>query len=202
MKQILNIFYCALAAILCTLTSRAEMTLARISDKDGYVNIRNGQGNNFDVVGTIKTDEFFYAAVSDSDWWEILSLQWKYSTQVKGYVHKSRIQIIEWLSLKEQKKIIDGVFYYYMQFRTGANKHYDTVKLKQEMNDDTLRSALSEEGFYINDTKYDPILSILPKYICQSKDTSTLQLFFSLLWEDRGSANESPSYSLGDSYIC
>ncbi|MCH7770143.1 MAG: hypothetical protein IIA49_03880 [Bacteroidetes bacterium] len=53
-----------------------------------------------------------------------------------------------------------------------------------------------------SDIKYDPILQVIPKYFCKSKDKETIQLFFEAMRTDRGSANEMPSFTIGDCFVC
>ncbi len=155
--------------------------------------------------------------ISNSDWLEVDPLQWKktknlmnssyHNEQLKGFVHKSRIQIIEQLPLSEQKKIISDNLIAYKKYCQWESDYfytkYDTANNRWKNPSDSLKLIeLTSTDFNITDKKFNPILSIFPKYICQTKDTATLQLLFSVLWEDRGSANEMPSSSLGESYVC
>lgn len=56
---------------------------ARISDKDGYVLLREGQGKEFAVVDSIYADEYFYCKSSDSEWWVVQPV---YHGRLSGYI--------------------------------------------------------------------------------------------------------------------
>jgi energy-coupling factor transporter transmembrane protein EcfT len=63
--------------------------LAVINDPDGYTNIRSSQGTNYNILGIIREGEQFYVRTTSGDWWQIKS-----QNGIIGYMHKSRIQII------------------------------------------------------------------------------------------------------------
>ena len=157
----------------------AQKRLALIKDKDGYTNIRANKGTNYEIVGTIKEGEFFNCEKDSSDWLQIEVLRKNEElnnngNNLKGYVHKSRIKIIEELPLEEQKNIITTI----------------------------LNEGKSKSGFEFTDTKYDPILDIFPSYYYKTKDSILLNLLFETLWIHKGSANEIPSFTISKCYIC
>ncbi|MBI1289566.1 MAG: hypothetical protein GC178_18545 [Flavobacteriales bacterium] len=53
-----------------------------------------------------------------------------------------------------------------------------------------------------NDIKYDPILEVIPRYFCLTGDTEVIDKLIATMWADKGSANEMPSFSIGDCFIC
>lgn len=196
-----------LIRLLPGLTVFAQMKIAQIEDKDGFTNIRNGQGTNFEIVGTIDKDDFFYCEISDtSDWYKIIALQWSRGNQLTGFVHKSRIKIVEQLKLPEQKKIIDKTLKNHKLLAERfqqVTSQYDSENKKWNSTNDSLdyNRAISELETS-SDTKYDLILQVLPLYFCTSKDRQTIQLFFDTMWADKGSANELPSFSIGACFVC
>lgn len=177
----------------CSLTLFAETKLAIIKDPDGFTFVRSGQGKDFKVVDTLFTDDFFYFQfVDNSEWAKVTT--WK-GRQIEGFVHKSRIQEFEKLDNNKQKELITKTL---DRHRILADNFQNAWKSKDSL---AYRTTVRQLEFH-SDTKYDPILTILPKYFCLTNDIEVLQLFFAAMWADNGSANEMPSFSIGDCYIC
>lgn len=173
------------------LVARADMKLARISDKDGYTNIRQGEGINFKVVATVVDNEVFYCEPSDAEWLKVLVVQWTAKDgQVAGFIHRSRVQYIASLPDAVQRSIIRGVFdkqaLYANRFhRSDSTSYHAAVTLLQNHSDE----------------RYSPVLDIFPDYFCRTKDAALLNKLFATIWADSGSASEIPSFTLGDCFI-
>lgn len=173
------------------LVARAGMKLARISDKDGYTNIRQGQGINFKVVATVVDNEFFYCEPSDAEWLKVLVVQWTAAGgQVAGFIHRSRVQYIGSLPDAVQRSIIRDVFeqqaLYAGRFRrSDSTSYHAAVTLLQNH----------------SDGRYSPALTVFRDYFCRTKDASLLNKLFATIRADSGSANEMPSFALGDCFI-
>lgn len=176
---------------------------ARISDKDGYVLLREGPGKESSVIDTIKEQEYFYCIPSDSEWWEVIPF---YHKNNAGYVHKSRICLLESLPLKEMKNAITTVFI--KQERLAKAFVESVAKIDKKTNhweteEDSvsyLESRTKKERH--SETYYNPILDILPLYYCKTKDTAVIIQLYHTLWADRGSANEAPAWALGYCFVC
>jgi len=174
------------------LTIFAENKLAIINDPDGFTNVRSGKGREFPIIDTIKKDEFFYCDLKTEDEWiKIIAMKWKNSKQVEGYIHRSRIQLVENLDNKKQKELI-------VQILNRKKVLADNFQADR----DSITYRIREELELYSEIKYSPILEILPKYFCSTNDIEVLQLFFSTMWADRGSANEIPSFSIGECFVC
>ena len=180
-------------ALFCSLTLLAENRLAIIKDIDGFTFVRSGQGKDFKVVDTLFTDDFFYFQFIDNSEWAKVTA-WK-GRQIEGFIHKSRIQEVEKLDNKKQKELITKTL---DRQRILADNFQKAWSSKDSI---AYRTTVRELEFH-SDTKYDAILSILPKYFCSTNDIEVLQLFFATMWADKGSANEMPSFSIGDCFIC
>jgi len=169
------------------LIATAENELCIINDPDGFTNVRSGKGTNFSVVAILEKDDFFYADIKDGqDWIKIVALKWIDGIQVEGYIHKSRIQPVKTLNLKRQEKIIKDIL---------AEQQRCAEAFTNEGQSVWVLSNHSE-------IKYSPVLEIFPQYFCKTKDTTLLQLFYSVMWADSGSANEVPSFTIGECFIC
>ncbi len=84
--------YLVLALLFFSLSELSAQTIGIINDPDGYTNIRNGQGSNFEIIGKIEESyQFKYYPNEQSNWWAIKTIP-SYGTQIEGFVHKSRIQ--------------------------------------------------------------------------------------------------------------
>jgi len=185
----------------------AEMKLAIIKDTDGFTNIRSGQGSKYEIIGQIKSSEFFYYEQSNGDWYAVIAFQWlPNGEQLKGYVYKSRICAIIDLPINEQKNIISKVFRDYIKFNEQWVSFHALQKQKKgHFNNpaDSIKAMeLSIADFKFIDSKYDPILIYFPSFFCKTKDTAMLELLFNTIWANKGSANEQPSFTLEQCYVC
>jgi hypothetical protein len=189
-KKIYILFF---LTFFCISISFAHNKLARINDPDGFTNIRSGQGKDFSVVATADTSDFIYCDMSTkNEWVKVVAMKWKDRKQIEGFVYKSRIQLIETLDNKKQKELLTEIL---SEQKRLAKNFQHTWKSNNN------RETRNELELY-GDIKYSPILEILPKYFCSTSDTTILELFFSTIWADKGSANEIPSYTIGDCFVC
>lgn len=67
-----------------------DSILAKIEDKDGFVNVRKDQDVNSEIIGKINSNEEVYTYPSSSDMWWVKTKEGNV-----GYVHKSRIKILK-----------------------------------------------------------------------------------------------------------
>ncbi len=186
-------YYILTILTFCTLSLLAQNGPAVIKDSDGFTNVRSGPGKNFEVVDTLLNEDFFYFKFDkNTDWVKITA--WK-ERQIEGFIHKSRIQELKNLDNKALKKIIIKVL---DRQRTLANNFRAAWKSKDSL---AYRITVRELENY-NDTKYDPILQIIPNYFCSTNDPEIIDKFFATMLADKGSANEMPSFSIGDCFIC
>ncbi|HET7733951.1 MAG TPA: hypothetical protein VFK73_08950 [Paludibacter sp.] len=179
--------------IFCISTAFADNKLARISDPDGFTNIRNGQGKNFSIVATIDTTDFIYCdPTTKNDWVKVIAMKWQNGKQIEGFIHKTRIQFLEKLDNKKQKDLLTEIL---RKQKNLAENFQKTWKIKDN------RETRHEVESY-SDIKYSPILEILPRYFCATNDTTIIELLFATMWADKGSANEIPSFTIGECFVC
>ena len=189
--------------------SQVDQRLARIVDKDQFTNVRSGQGLSFEVVDTVRAHEFFYCEPTQaSDWYKVTLLKWYRHSgeQITGYIHKSRVQIIEDLKISDQSVIILSVLKKEKQLADRfleTNKKYNRVLDKWDDKNDSVayKKAVGELEPY-SETTYSAILQILPKVFCNTKDMTIIENFISTMWSDKGSASEEPSFSIGKCFAC
>jgi hypothetical protein len=187
--------------------SQANERLARVIDKDGFTNVRAGQGLSFDIVDKVTVNDFFYCETSDnSDWFKVKLLKWYSGDQITGYIHKSRIQIIEELSNEEQKEIILGVLNRQKLLAdkfVESHKTYNKEFRKWNNKADSIlyRTTVGELELY-SETGYSAILQLLPKTFCSTRDKLIISSFFTTIWSDKGSASEEPSFAIGECFAC
>lgn len=196
MNRLSNYFLATLTTFYICFSLRAEMKVARINDKDGFTNIREGQGAEFKIVGTLTAEDFFYCEQSNSDWWKASAIKLNdRGQQIEGYIFKDKVQFLSTLPDTTKRKLIQTVFETHKQLATNFQNAW---KSKDSLAYRTTRSALEN----YSDSKYDPILDIFPNYFCKTLDSITLNLFFAAIWTDNGSANEMPSFAIGDCFVC
>jgi hypothetical protein len=186
-------YYILTLLIFCSLSVLAQNGPAIIKDSDGFTNVRSGPGTDYDVIDTLFTEDFFYFKFENNlDWAKVTA--WK-GRQIEGFIHKSRIQEVKKLDSKSRKEIIIKVL---DRQRTLADNFRAAWKAKDSL---AYRTSVKELENY-NDTKYDPILQVIPEYFCSTNDAEIIDKFFATMWSDKGSANEMPSFSIGDCFIC
>ena len=136
MKITFKIFSTALFVLFFATNSNAKSGLARTNDQDAFTNVRSGKGINFGIVATIDRNDFFYCDSLDIEWVKVIVLKWtEKGNQVEGYIHKSRVQLIENLSLKDQGILIKDII---------THKKFLVEKFgKSWQNKDSLQSAVS-----------------------------------------------------------
>jgi len=181
--QTVIIFMISWAAIFfIPLDALCKVELAIINDPDGYTNIREGQGTHTKILAKIVKDEIFYFIPSKiSPWWEASKIN-----GIKGYVHKSRIYPLKDMSNKEKNEFISKIFNIELNLAKNKRKSFE----------------FHTEWVNFHETSFVPILDIFSKYICEHKDISVLELFMDILVAEPGSADESPSFALGEIYLC
>jgi hypothetical protein len=189
--------------MLFNLSVSAQNKLAIIVDKDGFSNLRESPDIESSIIDTIRQNEFVYCDSLINDWYKI----WNSRRQITGYVHKSRVKVIENLTAIEQQKIILKTLNEYNKFINERNVWYkDNYDIKTNTYKDSSgiikNHYYSDAGFDITDMKYDPILQYIEIYYCKTHDIVVLNRLFSILYEDQGSANEQPAWSLGKCFIC
>ncbi|HYV94557.1 MAG TPA: SH3 domain-containing protein [Chitinophagales bacterium] len=172
---------------------------ARIKDKDGYVYVRKGAGQGFEVVGKILSDEFFYCLPSDSDWWRIND-----ESGLEGYMHRSRIVLLENLSVSDKKKLFLKIFREEQQLADSSIVIYNARgNSKWESESDSLRLHKAYLKFAsFQDKKFVPVIRVFPMYFCDTKDSTLMNLCLSILWANPGSANETIGTVLGKCFYC
>jgi hypothetical protein len=187
--------------------SQANERLARVIDKDGFTNVRAGQGLSFDIVDKVTTDDFFYCeSENKNEWIKVKLLKWNSGDQVTGYIHKSKIQIIEELSNEKQKQIILKVLGRqklladrFVESHKKYNK--DLNKWNNEADSVSYKKSVGELEYY-SETAYSPILELLPNLFCSTKDNTLISNFIKTIWSDKGSASEQPSFAIGECFVC
>lgn len=180
-------------------SSEGMYKFAIISDVDGYTNIRSEENKNARIIAILEKGEFFRClGYKDGKEWQKVSIYKWQKGCIVGYIHGSRVQLVEKLGLIEQKKIIRGVLEkhnkvvqrgYEIDFSNSKNNRQEIENNRQE----------SEE---FNDNQYSPALSILPNYFCQTQDKELLLQFFETLLYSTASCSEEPSNAIGECYIC
>lgn len=188
-----RIYLALILTFFSTYSIYAGYKLAILKDPDGFSNVRNGPGNDFLIVDTLYTDDFLYFQFIENSEWAKISA-WK-GRQIEGFIQLNKIQEVEKLENKIQQELIAKIL------NTRNKLKADFVDFQKSKDSLAYINCLSELKFY-SDTKLEPILEILPRYICSTQDTKILQLFFASYWADKGSLNEMPSLTMASFFIC
>jgi len=71
--------------------TKSKKRLAVINDPDGYTNVRSGMSTKTEIIDRLFEGEHYEVyPTSSSNWWRVNT-----QSNVLGYVHKSRIRIID-----------------------------------------------------------------------------------------------------------
>ncbi len=169
---------CLVAALLSFSTCFSfEHRLARIKDIDGYTYVRAGCGNGYTVIDTLRKIDFFEATDTIGNWVPVVAYKWRSNgSLVQGYIHRSRIEVLDTLPLEVQKAVIKKVLFDFYHPATNS---------------------ISTEFI---DGRYDPVLGFLPHYISRSKDTGLLRIFMANSCRTKGSADEAVSFCWGSCF--
>jgi len=180
---------------LCTSTLFAQRKLAIINDPDGFTNVRSGQGKDFPIIGTIEKDEFFDCDMTTKDEWVKVLTFGCSKTQIEGYIHRSKVQLVENFNDKKQKELIT-------QILNKQKRLIENFITARENKDSVVYEPTYKEHAYHSYCQYSSILEILPKYFCATNDVEIIKLFFATMLADNGSANEIPSFAIGECFVC
>ena len=178
-----------LSLISFSLYSQTE--LSEINDPDGFTNIREGKSSKTPVVAKVELGDFFYAEPSETESW------WKVSTiaGLVGYMHKSRVRLIKDMDDDYRKEVI-------MIALDMRKRDEESVAKAEQSGDEELahkKRANREQNVW---NVYNPALSTFPDYFCENPDEAMVDLFFQTILVTQNSANEIPSYTLGEMYLC
>ena len=174
-----------------TLTVSAEPKLVVVG---GATNIRSGQTETSALVATVEDGEFLYCEWTDTERVTCRAQKWQNGSQVEGYVLRNTLQPVDTLDTESRKRLIEKVL--------KKQKELAERSRKTDVNDPLAHKATVSELEKYSETKYDPILGILPKHFCLTKDVSLLRSFLETKLADGGSADETPSDAIGECYIC
>ncbi len=177
----------------CSIALMAENQIGIIKSTGDFTFVRNGQGEEFKVIDTLFNGDFFnFDNMEKSEWVKVTSWQGK---QIEGFINKSAFQVVENLDKKQQKEIILDVL---SQFYILANK----LNLSIKSNDSKNLEVDSNELKYFSESKYETILEFIPKFFCSTNDTDIIPILLSGMWANKGSASETPAFSIGECFIC
>jgi hypothetical protein len=70
-------------------THDSEQIMAKIDDKDGWTNIREGKGRNYRIIDKLYDNELFIVEDTSGEWWPVVK-----NNGLRGFVHKSCIKIV------------------------------------------------------------------------------------------------------------
>lgn len=155
-----------------------DMRLAVIHDSDGYTNVREGKSNKSEIIGRINTNEPFSIKDSGESWIEIYKPT--YFKPLVGFVHKSRIQVINELPRSGKRHIIKNIF----------EEELRLIKLKDW------------EGYHDHhEPRFDFILDFAGDFIVSTKDNELLTLLIQTIKINVGSADEKPISILGGIFL-
>jgi len=200
MKKHINLWLIGLCVIGFS-TQMQGQKLAITDESTVYINVYKGNGTNYEIITRIGKDDFFYCdSVLNDEWVKITALEWtRNGEQVEGFVLKNSILLVENFGIEKQKELIIQVLSTQKQLSDDFNECYNVIDSGKKLEELNIRRKKMEN---YAELKYDPILDFLPTYFCQTKDTDILQLFYITMLANSGSANESPSFTIGKCYAC
>lgn len=161
-----------------------EAKIALINDPDGYTNIRNGPGTNFEVIARLYKGEFFrYWPNTTSNWFVIYKFDRLY-----GYVHNSRILDLDDMKDSEFRQLCQEIF-------------QKKIELSPDWSDPNIRPT-TEERKTIRDFHELKYYQVLPRFVdyCSShKDEALVRLFFGTI--KTSPDDETPAFYLGRLFL-
>lgn len=172
-----------------------------INDPDGNVNIRTGKGTNFGIIDLLYENEIFqYAVSTDESWITIRTTKCNcddphgFYNQVIGFIHRSRIEELDKLDASVRKALFSDIFSTELDF---YNQMINSSKQTSGENDTTKRKRI-----VFHDSQFNGSLNSFTNYLCELKDEELANQFLELLEEEIGSADENPTFALGQLFVC
>ena len=201
-KYMYQLILTSICTLLLGIECLAQTKIAIIKDKEGYAYIQSSKNTDFDIVGEIKSDAFFYCDKLVGDYYPVVARQWSeinehYGNQLKGFLHKSHVQIVEALPAAEQKRIVGNALREYRNI-IDPNQRNDSKSTV----DSSKENSYPLEVSFFYEVKYEQILGFFADYYCKTKDTETLGLLFSTMWSNNNTASEIPAMVVCESYLC
>ncbi len=175
---------------------------AVIEDSDHFTNIRQAPSANAPVVNSIWENQFFVVEKKKGEWWKVLNQS--IASEGSGYIHKSRVKLINELPDTAAQRLLRKVFGGYhrlVSLRNDINERRDNKPDKFTAEDNALLLKTNLSISETHDKSYEPALRFLPKYLSRTKDSAVLKDFFQIVAADTGSASEAPGDALGECYI-
>ncbi|WP_421754165.1 hypothetical protein [Croceimicrobium sp.] len=171
----------------------AQKGPAVLIDSLNFIEVRNGPGMQFHSIDTLYKDANFYYQLEDESVWACLS-PWK-GSQMEGFIPRSSIQDLSALDRDSLKGLILEVL---DRQRVLADSLNLTLNGSDSLNSELITEVLNQH----TDTKFNPILQLIPDYFCTSKDLQLIDKLIATIWVNLESVNEEPLYSLGACFIC
>ena len=135
------------------------------------------------VVDTIFQGELFFFSPTEENWWNVFKM-WN----SEGYIHSSRIKNIKALTTIEKKDLIDSIF--------NIEIKLSSISLYKQTHQERENSKIFWEE------RFTPILEMFAEYICETKDKELFEKFKTIIYQNGGSADETPSWTLGMIFVC
>lgn len=179
--------------------------LAYIRDPDGFTNVREGKSNSANIVGKINEGEFFFAEKSHEEWVKV-RMESPNDFKTPVFMHRSRIQFIDELPLKEQKKLFSEVFKEIKNERSVTNQLYSKYNHKTKKwnsNEDSVKyynychTRKEPQPMFV----YYYILELFSNYYSKTGDKELYKLFAETVYEDQGNAMEAISWNAGKCFM-
>jgi hypothetical protein len=172
-----------------------------INDPDGYTNLRAGKGVSFKIIDKILENEIFYNEDDSNENWLPVTITRcacdesdDYSNEIEGYVHRSRILELNKLEVAQMKARLNIIFNQELENSVQHSNFHETPSSENKI--ESNRSIVYHEMVFNN------VLDVFSNYICEQKDTQVFGLFKKILIANSGSADELPSYALGQIFNC
>jgi hypothetical protein len=172
------------------ITMAENWKIAQLRDPNSVVNVYSATNNTSEVVATIKNDEFFYCESDNADWWHVRTTK-----PIWGYIHKSKIQLVEELSVTTQQKMLLNIFTTHKKLGVDFVRAYET---KDSVGYFVTINKLDEH----RDRLYKPILEIFSNYICKTGDTLVIRQLVETVPVDGIMKSEARDLAMGEAFIC
>jgi hypothetical protein len=200
----LAIVILALVTSLC----QAQMKLAVTAGGMKTVTVFTGPDAGTAVTGSIGKGEFFYCESDAAGGWRKVQLlrRDKNYQVISGYAEDRHVRLAEELAPPAQRSLIRKTLLQY--YKTVDHYIKTSAKAeKPELSRDATKDSMDNlrairELIQRTSQQYEPVLDILPAYICRTADKSTAQLFLDVLWMDRSSSNEVPVLAIAKCFAC
>jgi hypothetical protein len=181
--------------IFCSIALFGQNKSTQLALTNAEAVLRSGPGSKYKILGHIRKGELLYSESAKAGWVKISTISCENKKPVKGYVPSNQLLIIEKLNPGEKQQFLMGVLKQQQQLANQYQLGYPTA-------DSLIHQKITETFVEHTQSRYFPVLKIIPDYVCQNNDSVIMKQLFATIWADGGSPDDMPPLAMAYCHTC